>query len=281
MTKKNKNSRLFQAFFPIKKPIIYISILGIMLGLRIALGYFSINIGPTVLSFTWVSLFIAGFIVGPFIGFIFGWITDSVGFLMHPGIYMWEYSIQESIVCLFVGMTGVVYRYFKENKKSVLYTFIIFEIIFTAMIVTGLVIMIRYFNYSHVAKNGGDQKWINSPGVKIFGLVLISAFYLFLNWLVLIMMIKHKGDPRLIMLVSLAIIGSWILFSWIEGPWAYVRYYERKYGISPKSFKTYGYKFYSISRILKSLFSVPFEITITIPVVKAFLVFSKRSEYYH
>ena len=275
-------SKFLKSLFPFKKPILPITIMGMMLGVRIALGYFFIPLGPTVLSFTWLSLFITGFIIGPLLGYAFGWISDSVSFGIHGGVYMWEFSIQESAICMIAGIAGLLYRLFKDTKASLWSTFVIFELIFTVMVVIGLYMMIKYFDFSHVAKNGGNEKWIDSKWVKIFAISLIGAFYLFLNGLVLFMMLKHKGDPRIIMLVSLVVIVSWITFSWIEGPWAYVRYYEKLHGGSiSSSYKAYGYKFYSISRILKSLFVVPIEITITLPIVKAYSVFSKRSESIH
>ena len=256
--------------------------MGMMLGVRIALGYFSVPLGPTVLSFTWISLFITGFMIGPILGYAFGWISDSVSFGIHGGVYMWEFSIQESAICLIAGIAGLLYRFFKDTKSSVWTTFIIFELIFSAMLAIGLYMMIKYFDFSHVARNGGDIKWIDSKWVKIFGVSLIATFYLLLNIIIIIMLLKNKGDPRIIMLVSLVVIISWIIFSWIEGPWAYVRYYEKLHGGNISySYKKYGYKFYSISRILKSLFVVPIEIIITLPIVKAYLVFSKRSESIH
>ena len=288
ISKNKTKSKFFKTVFPIKKPIMYITILGMMLGVRITLGLFSFPLGPTVLSFTWISLFITGFIVGPVIGYVFGWISDSVTYAMHPSIYMWEYSIQESFICLIAGIAGVIYRYYKENKNSIIFTLIIFEIIFTSMIIVAVFIMIKYFDYSHVAKDYWDavrddeqlEKWIDSNLVKIIGISLILLFYIILNIFIFILIIKHKGDPRLIMLASLIIITSWIIFSWILGPWAYVRYLERL-DKSLKSFKKYGYKFYSISRILKSLFVVPIEILVTIPILKAFKIISIKSEYFY
>ncbi|NQZ65764.1 MAG: ECF transporter S component [Mycoplasmatales bacterium] len=279
--KINLSKRILISLFPIKKPIYTISIMGILLSLRLVLGLFSINLGPTVLSFTWISIFLSGFLLGPFLGYAFGWIADSVSYALHPGIYMWEYSIQESLIALIAGFCGFIYRFYKKNKSSMWSTFIIFEIIFTILLAAGLFMMIYYFDFKHVARNGGNEKWIDSTSIKIFAISLIILFYISLNIIVLIKMLKNKGDPRLIMLISITIISSWIIFSWIMGPWAYVRYTERKYGIPSKSFKEYGYKFYSLSRILKSLIVIPIEITITIPLVKAYLIFANKSENFH
>ncbi|WKX02664.1 hypothetical protein [Candidatus Mycoplasma mahonii] len=261
--------------FPIKNPITLTAMGGMMLALRLFIGVFSIKLGPTVLSFSWLSLYLAGFILGPIIGYLFGWITDSVSYGIRGGVYMWEYAIQESFIVLIGGLCATMYHILKQYKSK--WTmFIIFEVVFTTMMIFSFYMLLKYFDFSHVAKNGGDQKWIDSKLIKIFGLILAATFYVLINGFIIYKVIRNN-NANLLIFASLAVIISWIVFSWIIGPWAQVRYLEKLTGHTSKGYQEYGYKWYALSRILKSMFTVPIEISITYLLWKAYEVWMKTS----
>ena len=258
--------------FPIKNTVFTISMAGLLIGLRLLIGLFSINVGPMVLSFSWIALFMIGFILGPLIGYFVGWITDSLSWVIHGDLWMWEYSIQEPIICLIGGLIGILYKLL-QNNKSKWTMFVVFETVFTGMVIFGLYMVARYFNY----ENNKNDDFFSSTWVKISGLVMISIFYISINALVISMMIRNS-DPNLIIVVALVVTITTIIFSWIIGPWAMKRWYEHQYGSTSSQFKNYGYKYYTLSRILKSMFVVPIEITLTYPLWKSFILWSKQSE---
>ncbi len=264
--------------FPIKSTIFTITMAGMLLALRLIIGLVSIKAGPVVLSIAWSSLFVAGFILGPIIGYMFGWISDSIGFLIRPGSagYMWEYSIQESLIVLLGALIGILYKVLKDNKKKWI-IFASFEIILTGVIGFGVYMVSKYFDFSHVAKAGGNVSWIDSPWIKITGLIMILSAYVGIN-IITVLMIRKGKDANLLMAVVLTVVLTWVLFAWIMGPWANSRWYERITGHVSASYKIYGYKFYSLASILKSLFMIPIEIALVYPIWKAYSVWSQRSE---
>ncbi len=269
--------KITKYLFPIKSTIFTITMAGLLLGIRLALGFFSVNLGPVTLSLSWTSLFIAGFILGPIIGYAFGWISDSFGFLIHPGSagYMWEYSIQEGLIVLIGALFGILYRLLKNNKSKWAF-FIVFEVILTAAIGFGVFMLSKYFDFTHVVSSASSN-WIDSKWIKITALVLILLTYIVTN-IVVVILINKKQDANLVMIVTLTVLVTWVLFAWIMGPWVNVRWYQKIYNHMPSSYATYGYKVYSLASILKSLFMIPIETLLVYGVWKAFIVWSRRSE---
>ena len=210
--------------------------------------------------------------MGPLVGYVLGWITNSLDWIIHGDIWMWEYAIQEPIICMLGGLTGILYKVLKDHKSK--WTmFVLFEIVFTGMIIFGLYIVSIYFDFDGYKT---DNAFTNMTA-KISGIALISVFYVGVNILVIIMM-KRNNDANLIMAVSLLVIITTVIFSWLMGPWAMKRYFEKLNGFTSPKFLNYGYKYYSLARIIESMFIVPVEITIVYPLWKAYIVWSKRSQ---
>ena len=258
--------------FPLRNPIFAIAISGMLVGLRLISGSFAINVGPMIISFNWTVLFLIGFILGPLFGYIIGWITNSLDWVIHGDIWMWEYAIQEPIICMLGGLLGILYKVLKDHKSK--WTmFILFEIVFTGMMIFGLYVVLKYFDFDGYEK---DNAFTNMTA-KISGIALISVFYIGINILVMIMM-KRNNDANLIMAVSLLVITTTVIFSWLMGPWAMKRWYEYQYGHTSPEFKNYGYKYYALSRIIQSMFIVPAEIVIVYPLWKAYILWSNHSQ---
>ena len=262
----------YKFIFPVRNPIFAIAIAGLLVGLRLVSGLFAINVGPMIISFNWTTIFLIGFILGPLFGFVIGWITNSLDWVIHGDIWMWEYAIQEPLICLLGGLLGILYKVLKDHKSK--WTmFILFEVVFTGMMIFGLYVVSKYFDFNGYKTNNT----FTNMTVKISGIVLISAFYIGINILVIIMM-KRNNDANLIMAVSLLVIITTVIFSWLMGPWAMKRWFEYQYGHTPIEFTNYGYKYYALSRIVEAMFIVPVEITLVYPLWKAYLLWSKRSQ---
>ena len=209
-----------------------ITLLGLLLSMRIVLQLVgSFSIGPTTISFTWITLIITGFIFGPFIGFLFGAIADTLGFLMSSSPYLWEYSIQEPLIGLVAGVIGFIYFNYKSNKWI---DFIIFEVLLTAFTMTAIIITLQEhpdFNKAigHSTRTS-SKSFMNN---KIIPLVLVPIFYVVINILIGFLILKDKKNYRIFLYISIIVIQAWIIWSWIEGPWAQIRYWKR-YKMWPK-----------------------------------------------
>lgn len=210
------------------KNVSNIAILGLLLSLRIILQFVgSIPLGPTTLSFTWITLVVTGFIFGPFIGLMFGTIADLLGYALHPGIFMWEYSIQEPLICMVAGFIGFIYFNYKSKKWV---DFIVFEIFLVAFTTVALVVALMEHPNITKAVIGSKTREHSTSFLdnKILPLILVPIFFVLINIVVLYLIIGNKSNYRIILYVAIIVIQAWVVWSWIEGPWAQIRYWKRK-----------------------------------------------------
>ena len=209
------------------KKVSNIAILGLLLSLRLILQFVGIPLGSTTLSFTWITLAVTGFIFGPFIGIMFGAIADLLSYALKPDIFMWEYSIQEPLICLVAGIIGFIYFNYKSKKWL---DFIIFEIFLVAFTTVALVVSLM--EHPNVTKEiiGASTRKHSTTFLdnEMLPLILVPVFFVLINAVVLYLIIGNKSNYRIILYVAMIIIQAWVIWSWIEGPWAQIRYWKRK-----------------------------------------------------
>ena len=215
----------FVGIYKLKK-IQYISLLGMLLALRMVLQLVSIPLGYTTFSFTWITLVITGFIFGPVIGLMFGALADNLGYLMHPGVYMWEYTIQEPMIALIAGILGFIYFNYKGNKwveyglfQAILLTFVIIVIV---------VVTIQQPEHKNIIGASSRKAASSFLDNKMIPLIIVPIFYVIVNSVVsYIFFFKAYNKARLYIYLSIIIIQAWVIWSWIEGPWAQMRYWDK------------------------------------------------------
>ena len=251
-----------------------IALLGIFLGLKIMLQLFAtIYLGPTIISFTWVILIATGFIYGPFIGLFFGLISDSLGYALHPDVYMWEYSIQEPLIAMTAGFFGFIFENYQGHKWLNL---LFFQLFLHSFLIIALVIVI-------ISKPIVMQNLILSKGLlskmwyflnnKMVMIILLTSFYIVINAFVTLMVLKKSKTYRLYIYTSMAIILTWICWSWLEGPWAQMHYWKIKFptwNYSDQNTIATTKRWLFNIRVFKAILIVPIEIFLTTSILWAY-----------
>ena len=244
------------------KKVSNIAILGLLLSLRIILQFVgSISLGPTTLSFTWITLIVVGFIFGPFIGLMFGVIADLLGYVLHPGVYMWEYAIQEPLICFVAGIIGFIYFNYKSKKWLDFIIFEVFLIVFTT--VALVVALIEHPDMSQAIGKSTRTSSASFLSNKTLPLILVPIFFVLINMVMLYLVINDKNNYRIILYVAMIVIQAWVIWSWIEGPWAQIKYWRRTkvwHSLNDSNRVALTMRWLFNIRVFKASFVVPIEI---------------------
>ena len=242
-----------------------------MLGIRLVLGIFSVPIPMfgISLSFSWLPIYVVGWMYGPIIGFIFGLVSDTLAWVINGSIWFWLFAIQEPIIGFFSGFFSGLF-YLCKNK-SIKFLMIIQKFFVFSFILFTIFIVIFQFDLIDNNNFSGASTIINK---KIFIIVICVAMGVFLviNEVQSIFMYRNYKHKRNIdnyityLYVSMLIILVIALFSFILGPYSYVEYYKYiNNGLNPSKYLQYGAMYYLIPRVLKESIKTP---------VYIFLVFS-------
>ncbi len=257
--------RILSFIFPIKSPILSMTIAGILLAVHTGLSFASFDIGPMNVSMKWIIIYIAGFFLGPVFGVVFAVISDTINFFVHPSPagWMWQYSMQEPIIALLGGLTFIAYEIVKEKDtvKSKWILFGIFETIFSSMMLFAIIYIFKNMESQNIPNN-----W-SSIWIKWAAIALSITLYININGIVLYKTIRNR-QPKLFMLVTLLVVTPYVFFSWILGVPFFITFLERSNNSNATSnYTQYGWIYYGFPRIIKSLVVVPVEIGITAPLI--------------
>lgn len=266
--KSDSKRKLINFFFPLYplKSTQYtwsISLLAVLIGLRIALNFVTINIPQFGMTFSLAHtpLMAIGWLFGPVVGFFVGALTDTICYLSKPnGPWYWMFAIQEPLLGMLSGFIGSIYV-LRKNKQGNLFDIIFSEIMFIAFLILCVYVLL---NLTKEDKFQGGKK----PGIdgffttyKYIFIGFISFFTLSVQTFLILMFIKKKNKNLKLVIysITLCLLNS-LIFSLLMGPLSAVGLYEFMHqGIKPSAFVKYGYMYYFLARVIKESFRMPIQ----------------------
>ncbi len=274
--KETKNLRFsvkkfFFPFSPIKsfRSVRLLFLLAILLALRIVFGLLTIRIAPFALSISiaWVPLMVIGWYFGPVVGLAFGFITDTISFLMAGGgVWFWMYALQEPFVGLISGLIAGWCRYRKEKEHiHISIDIIINQIMIIGFAVISWVTLLVWLNPS-MHWQGHDEEYEQFYNIyKWVVIACIALLVIIYEVLMILTMTKKIGkDNHPVMInwiyTSCLVVLTMFIFSIILGPITAVEYMKFiNGGITPEPFLKYGSIFYLVPRVAVEAIKVPVE----------------------
>ncbi len=245
-----------------------------MLAIRLILSFFSIKI-PLLginFSFVWIPVYTFGFYFGPCVGLFFGILSDTFAWLMSGSVWFWLYAIQEPCIGLLSGMIGSCF--FMFNKKSIKWLILIQQLIISFFTVFTIVIIFSYYNkiYSNQAINQNNA--FDKKLYVILICIFLFMFLLFNEIQTIVMYLKYKSHKILnnyilYLYVSVLIVISIIIFSFILGPITQIKFYEFLNNDPPSNYLKYGAMYYLVPRVIKESFKTPIYILLVFSIVFA------------
>ena len=269
IVKKKRNINRF--LFPISKPfssIKTLTFIAIIFALYIFLVLCTMH---SVLNFSisWIPIMVLGWYLGPIHSCFLTIIFDNIRFFLLSqvgGLWFWLYAIQAPLVALISSLFGGLFRYRINFIESSCSKSIIFDVIFSNLIVISFLIftifmLLSFVNnstkFSGVEKIGAFflnvYKWI-AIGFLIFGLAIFETIIIInfkYNW-------QNKKDFVLRILIlcycSSLVLVIMFIFPFVLQPIATIEYC--KYcGFPNRSFL-----FYLIPQTFRQSIIVPIEI---------------------
>lgn len=270
-----------------------ITLAGIMLALTIIIVKFvnfplKVGIGgkgSMIIGFGFIPIVIFGFLNGPIFGLIFGIITDTTLFILHPGFYSPIMALQKPIVGFLSGLIGIVYLQISKTQfkiKSYLIFFSIMQILLAIFVGLGyhFIFVTDFYSFGEKSLKLFTNKW--SIIYKIVFASFIALLLVIIETVLIIVLISglkkkkqinnwghfnyDKFDNYIIFILivilqaMLTIINSWILT-----PLHYLFFYNVDYVIS------------LLPRLVKELVLMPIRILIYFIVFKAlFKIYNQR-----
>ncbi len=270
-------------FYPIKffSTINYIVIIALMLGLRIVLGFFNVNLISfgISLSFAWLPIYIVGWFFGPIVGLLFGVGTDIINYLIHGGVWFWMYSIQELMIGIIAGIISIIYHKMKSKpiifdliiQKIIIYSFAIFSIIYLSIHFTNIL-------------NATFSSGLNINNIQTYFAISIISIIIFVIVIEIVSFSFKRNNfkneksfirYKLFIYLTILFVVSTILMSFILGPITFIEFWKYQHnGNLPSNLTKYGFFYYLIPRILKETIKTP------IYIVLSFLLISIINPYF-
>ena len=182
LNKEKKIINFFFPFYPLKltKSVFMISIISILIGLRLILNFATIKIpefGMSI-SIAHTPLMIIGWLFGPVVGLLVGFLTDTMCYFMNPsGLWFWLFAIQEPLLGFLSGLVASIYI-IRKSKQS-----IVFDLIFTRIIVYIFFIICLIYMCGFINSNSrweGVSKIDSKSFINIYKYIVISCLILFI-----------------------------------------------------------------------------------------------------
>ncbi len=259
--------------FPINKLFSSVKILtfiAIIFALYIFLVLCTMN---SVLNFSisWIPIIILGWYLGPIYGCFLAILFDNIRFFLLSqvgGLWFWLYAIQAPLVALISGLFGGIFHYRFNSIKASLSKSMIFDIIFSNLIVITFFIFTIFMLISFV---NNSTKFSGSAKIATFSLLLYKwvaiAFLIFgliTFEIIIILNFKKKSENKnnlvdqilILCYCSSLVLVIMFIFPFVLQPIATIEYC--KYcGFPNKSFL-----FYLIPQTFRQSIIVPIEIFI-------------------
>ncbi len=236
--------------------------LAILISLRLIFSIVSIPIPGFVqnISFSWVPLMVAGWYFGPVVGFFFGWVTDTLCYLIFTsGIWFWMYAIQESCVCVISGIFGFVYRTRSQSKHLKIWIDLLAQqIIYFLFGAICLGALLSWADPGNVAgKFDGKYDFY-----KVLALCLMALFIIIMEFVTVYQYHTYKENKSHLLLFiygTTLVVLLMEIFSFAIGPIATVEYLRALNGKLPAKFEQYGLIVYLIPKVIIQSVKDPFE----------------------
>lgn len=256
-----KQKRFVKFWFPLHPYHVFKStklliIIAVLLALRIILNFISVPVPGVnfVISFSWVPVMIMGWIYGPIHGLVFGFVTDSVCYLISlTHVWFWMFAIQEPIVGFVSGLARSIYEIKSKGNKNNIYDFFVAQIILFCFTISSLAGILCWVN-GNVLDYYNSYKYISISLSIVYFVVIESFMWVYLKKI-------DKNDKRyLLFLYAITLISVIIVvFSFLLGPIASIEYLRYINGEYPANYIKYGLLIYFVPRIIVQNIKVPIE----------------------
>ncbi len=272
----------------------FMVLLALMLALRIVLQFFSLPV-PAFgfkISISWLPIYVVGFFFGPVVGMFFGFLSDTINYLIHGGVWFWMYAIQEPVVGLVSGILGSLYFMSKKDTNSLM-----FKISWRLMIY-GFAFFCVYsiFSSLDLIQKG---TFYGSKGIDNDFILAIVIACMMLFFLIVIEILnayyfkrykkfkKNNNIYKLFIYTLIAVNINIMLFSFLLGPSIQLAYLEYIGSAPPNGFLKHGVVYLLIPRILKECVKTPIYIILLFSILWAlktqylWLINSARNKWEH
>ncbi len=259
--KESRIKKFLFPFYPHKcfKNSKLMMLLAALLALKILFGFIHVKIPGINLAigFAYVPIMICGWFFGPIIGFIFGAISDTIGFLTHPtSVWFWMYAIVEPTIGMWSGLIHGCFYLRNKNNKTIIN--LVFDVFFQQIFLVGF-ILVCFFGLIFWSDQG--KKPISSV-CKILLIILVSLYFVFMEVLTFLYLIRAKNNINqcLIFIYSTLLVTSIItVTSFLLGPISTVEYLRYINGVYPDAWVRYGMIYYLVPRIIVQCLKTPIE----------------------
>lgn len=202
-----------------------------------------------------------GILFGPIKGAIFSTLCDTIMCFVTSGIGYWmiEYAIVAPLISI---ISALFMNHYRNGKQSI---YIAISTISIALIGALIIFFFQLFN-ENFRYEGVQQK--NVIPIAIY--VLISFLSLStLGYLIYVLTKYHLTKDwsyiKKLYILSL-IIFVIVIFRWLWGPYAYLRYSQRFYSKNINFAKQYPLSLFGI--VTKTYLTIPIAFTISIPTIR-------------
>ena len=256
-----KFKRFVKFWFPLHplrifKSTKFLIIIAVLLALRILLSFISVPV-PGVnltISFSWIPIMVMGWIFGPVHGLVFGFVCDSICFLIHPTyLWFWMFAIQEPIIGFMSGIAKAIYQIRSSGDKKNIYDFFVAQIILFAFTLSSLLGILLWVN-NNVLDYFNSYKYICISLAFVYFVVIECFMWIYLRNL------KKQKSRYLLFLYAITLISVIMaVFSFLLGPISSVEYLKYVNGEYPENYVKYGLLIYFIPRVIVQNIKVPIE----------------------
>ncbi len=202
-----------------------------------------------------------GILFGSFKGAIFSILCDTIFCFITSGIGYWmiEYAIVAPLVSIISSLFMSLYR---NNKQSIyIATFTVSIALIGALIIFIFQLFSDQFRYEGVQKN-------NIVPIAIYVLITflsLSTLSYLIYSLIKYYLTKDWSYIKKIFILSLIILII-VIFRWLWGPYAYLKYSQRFYSKNINFAKQYPLSLFGI--VSKTYLTIPIAFTISIPTIR-------------
>lgn len=236
----------------------------------ISARFLTLNFGFMKIGVTYSIAILVGLVFKPLQGILISVISDFLSLIVTAGIAFW--TVEYAIICPgIVLLTVLLKRALFTTKEK---TFIISSLIIQSVTLTvSIAFSIVYNSFMRASSSSDNFLDFTSLSAKIMIWIVLSLQLIYISVLYYLYFTKRSKEVRnkiaLVSIVSMIII----LFIWIWGPIANIRYLIFHLGKNKSLWKTYD--LYLIPRILKTPISLMLYVSIITPMWKAINIVKK------
>lgn len=275
MVLKNKLSNFVNKQFSLS--VFEIALSGLFVALWIVAGkVIKIDIGFMRIGILYALVIAIGLIFKPLLALIITILADTLLQMINGlGTWMFEYAIIYPLMALLVSFLKKIAR----SKKDLTWAIFAFVIMFVAIVIT-FVISIIYRNFASKSQNEETFFMFNSTFVQV--LLWVFTTIIMLVFIFMIVRYFKTKKTQLKIYISILVISTLmiIIFVWLWGPIAQIRFLERHQGKNAQELYA-NYYLFLVPRILKTAIILPIYVVIAGNIYWAYqcLNFKKQNQW--